>query len=225
VLSDVIGELLPTAVAVACSPIPIVAVVLVLGGPGARARGVAFAVGWVAGLTVASLLIVVIVGTATDPGSDAATGVNWLMAAIGVLFLAMAGQQWTKRPAPGETPKMPSWMASVGSVAPMRAMLLGAGLSGANPKNLALTFAAAAAIADAELAGADALIAAVTFVAIGSVSVVGAVVFYLLGPDRAARPLAAVRQFMAANNATIMMVVLLILGAKLIGDAVAGVWS
>ena len=30
---------------------------------------------------------------------------------------------------------------------------------------------------------------------------------------------------MAQNNATIMMVILVILGAKLIGDAVAGVWS
>ena len=36
--------------------------------------------------------------------------------------------------------------------------------------------------------------------------------------DRAARPLAAVKQFMADNNAVIMMVVLLLLGAKLLGD-------
>ncbi len=80
-------------------------------------------------------------------------------------------------------------------------------------------------MANAGLDGADAVIAVLTFVAIGSVTVVGAVVFYLLGPAKAARPLAAVRQFMAQNNATIMMVILVILGAKLIGDAVAGVWS
>ena len=45
-LLDVIGDLLPAAVAL--SPIPIVAVVLVLGSPGARTAGPAFALGWVA---------------------------------------------------------------------------------------------------------------------------------------------------------------------------------
>lgn len=224
-LSNVIGALLPAAAAVALSPIPIVAVVLVLDSPRARGSGVGFALGWVAGLTIVSLLVVLVLGAATDPGTDAATGVNWLMAGIGVLFLAMAVRQWRKRPTGNETPKMPTWMASISSVTPVKAALLGAALSGANPKNLALTFAASAAIANARLDGADAVIAVLTFVAIGSVTVVGAVVVYLLSPAKAARPLATVRQFMAQNNATIMMVILVILGAKLIGDAVAGVWS
>jgi hypothetical protein len=120
---------------------------------------------------------------------------------------------------------MPSWMASIGSISSTKALGLGAALAAANPKNLALTFAASAAIANAQLGGADTAIAIVTFVAIGSITVVGAVAFYLVTPTGAARPLAAVKQFMADNNATIMMVILLILGAKLLGDALAGVWS
>ena len=68
-------------------------------------------------------------------------------------------------------------------------------------------------------------IAVAVFVAIGSITVVGAVAFYLATPTRAAKPLGAVREFMAANNATIMMVILLILGVKLLGDALSGVWS
>ena len=59
------------------------------------------------------------------------------------------------------------------------------------------------------------------FTALGSITVAGSVLFYLLA-DRAARPLAAVKQFMADNNAVIMMVVLLLLGAKLLGDGLAG---
>lgn len=224
-LSDVIGELLPIAVAVAFSPIPIVAVVLVLDSPRARESGAAFAFGWVAGLTLVSVLVILVVGAASDPGSDPAAGINWLMAGVGVLFLAMAVQQWRKRPTRGETPEMPTWTASVSSITPGRAALLGAALSGANPKNLALTFAASAAIANAELDQADAVLAVLTFVAIGSATVVGAVVAYLLSPTRAAQPLATVRQFMAENNATILMVILALLGAKLIGDAIAGVWA
>ena len=45
--------------------------------------------------------------------------------------------------------------------------------------------------------------------------------FYLVGGKRAARPLDSIKQFMSANNAVIMMVVLLLLGAKLLGDGLA----
>jgi hypothetical protein len=51
------------------------------------------------------------------------------------------------------------------------------------------------------------------------------VLFYLGAPATAARPLAATKQFMSANNAVIMMVVLLLLGAKLLGDGLAGIWQ
>jgi hypothetical protein len=60
--------------------------VLVLDGPRARGSGPAFALGWVAGLTIVSVLVVLITGAASDPGSDAATGVDWLMAGIGLCF-------------------------------------------------------------------------------------------------------------------------------------------
>ena len=56
------------------------------------------------------------------------------------------------------------------------------------------------------------------FVALGSVTVAGAVLFYLVDTKRAARPLEAIRRFMSDNNQVIMMVVLLLLGAKLLGD-------
>ena len=49
-LRQAIGDLLPVAFAVALSPIPVVAVVLVLDAAEVRALGPAFAVGWVAGL-------------------------------------------------------------------------------------------------------------------------------------------------------------------------------
>jgi len=96
---------------------------------------------------------------------------------------------------------------------PRRAMLLGAALSGANPKNLALTFAVAATIAEAGLDDADMVVAVVLFIALGSAAVGGPVLFYLIDADRAARPLAAIRRYMSENNAVITTVVLLLLGA------------
>jgi threonine/homoserine/homoserine lactone efflux protein len=222
VLDDAIGSLLPAAVAVALSPVPIVAIVLVLAGSHARTAGPAFAVGWIAGLTAVSVVVVTIANGAGDPGSAEATGVSWLKLALGLAFWIMAARQWRERPKRGEEPEMPGWMASIEEVSTGRAAVLGVGLSAANPKNLALTMAASATIAKAGLGGSDTAIAIAVFVAIGSVTVVGAVLVSLVAPGPAKHSLAAVREFMTDNNATIMMIIFVILGAKLLGDALPG---
>ena len=219
-LSEAIGDLLPSAVAVALSPIPIVAVVLVLGSTHARTSGPTFALGWVLGLLSVSTVVVLLLSGGADADHDD-PGLNWFKIGIGCLFLVMAGQQWKKRPREGVESTMPSWMASIDTAAPAKAFGLGVGLSGGNPKNLALTLAAAASIAESGLKGSDAALAVGTFVAIGSVTVVGAVAAYLVAPTRTQRPLTALREFLAANNAVIMMVVLLLLGAKMLGDGLA----
>jgi threonine/homoserine/homoserine lactone efflux protein len=220
VLNGAVGDLLPSALAVALSPIPIVAVVLVLGAPRARTAGPSFAAGWIAGLLSVSVVVVLLVASGSDSDGDD-PGLEWFKIAIGIVFLGMAAQQWKKRPRPGQEPEAPSWMATVDRATPARAAVLGAALSGANPKNLALTLAAAASIAEAGLDGTDTAIAVAVFVALGSSSVAGLVLFHLVAGDRAAAPLAAVKQFMSDNNAVIMMIVLLLLGAKLLGDGLA----
>lgn len=221
-LTQAIGDLLPAAVAVALSPIPIVAVVAVLGTPTARSTGPAFALGWVAGLAAVSVIVLLVAGGADDPDSGASSAADWFKVAVGVAFLVLAAEQWHRRPKSGETAAMPSWMATIDTLTPVRALGLGVALSGANPKNLALTAAAAASIAQAGLDEADTTVAVAVFVLIGSLTVVGAVLFHLVAPDRAARPLGAANTFMADNNAVIMMVILLLLGAKVLGDGLAG---
>ena len=106
--------------------------------------------------------------------------------------------------------------------APGKSLVLGAALSGANPKNLALTLAAAASIAQAGLTAARAPSPSPCSSSLGSLTVAGPVLFYMVAGDRAAGPLASIKEFMSAHNAVIMMVVLLVLGAKLLGNGIAG---
>jgi threonine/homoserine/homoserine lactone efflux protein len=218
-LTEAIGDVLPAAAAVALSPIPIIAIVLVLASPRTRAAGPAFAIGWVVGLGAVSVAVTLLASGASEPDSATADGVRWGLAAIGVLFLLMAFRQWRKRPEPGEQPEMPRWMASVGSVTWPRALGLGLLLSAANPKNLALTVAASASIAQSGLEVGERLLADAVFVAIGSITVVGAVLFALVAPRRSVGPLERVRGFMAEHNTAIMFVLLLVLGVKFLGDA------
>ena len=118
---------------------------------------------------------------------------------------------------------MPKWMASIDSFNPGKALGLGAVLSGANPKNLALTAAAAASIAQADLSGGQSAIAVAVFVVLASITVVGPVLFFVFASAKAAAPLASIKEFMSDHNAVIMMVVLLVLGAKLLGEGFGGV--
>jgi threonine/homoserine/homoserine lactone efflux protein len=212
-----IGNFLPSAVGVAISPIPIIAVILMLGTPRARTDGPAFAAGWVVGMVAVSVIVLVVTGTGSMRERSYDT-VNWGQVVLGLVFFALARREWRSRPAKGEPAEMPGWMQAIDQVKPGKAFGLGAALSALNPKNLALTAAAAAQISQAELTGGENVVAIGVFVAIASVTVVGAVVFYLLVGARADKPLAALKEFMVEHNVVIMVVILLVLGAKLLGD-------
>ena len=221
-MGQAIGDLLPSAVGVALSPVPIIAVILILGTPKARSNGPAFAVGWVVGLVIVSVVVVLLAGDADDPDSGSSTTVDVIKLLFGALFLVMALQQWRTRPRDGATAPMPKWMQTIDGFTPGKSLLLGAALSGVNPKNLALTLAAAASIAQAGLDSGGTAVSIAVFVVIGSLTVAGPVVFAMIAKDRATAPLASIKQFMSDHNAVIMMVVLLVLGAKLLGSGIAG---
>lgn len=228
-LIDAIGGLLPAALAVALSPVPVIAVVLVLGSPRARTIGPAFAAGWVIGLAAVSALVIGVLGAADgDSSGTPDTGIAWGRTALGLLMLALAAKEWIGRSGgagdePGDEPALPAWITNVDHLEPPKAFVLGLGLSAANPKNLALTLSAAASIAQVGLSATHEVMAVVAFVAIGSLTVAGTVLAALVAPSAMAQPLDALKQFMTAHGSAIMIVVLLLLGAKLVGDGLAGI--
>ncbi len=217
-----IGYLLPAALGVALSPIPIIAVVLVLGGSKARSSGPAFALGWIVGLAAVSTVAAILFDGADVEGSTPSTAAYLLKFAAGAFFLYLAATSWKKRPRRGEEAVLPPWMTTVETVTTPGALALGVGLSGVNPKNLVLALTAAASVAEAGLDVEQSAVAVLTFVLLGSLTVIGPVVFHLVAPDRATRPLAAIREFMTDNNAVITMAILLLLGATLLGDGISG---
>ena len=65
-MGDAIGQVLSFGVGVALSPVPIIAVVLMLGTPRARSNGPAFIAGWMLGLAVVGTIVLV-----ASSGADA----------------------------------------------------------------------------------------------------------------------------------------------------------
>ena len=116
---------------------------------------------------------------------------------------------------------MPTWMAAIDRFTAGKSFGLGALLSSVNPKNLGLTLAAATSIARAGLSGGETVVSVAVFVVIGSITVAGPVLYYLLAGDRAASVLGEIKEFMSEHNAVIMMILFLVLGGKLVGDGIA----
>lgn len=216
-----IGEVLAAGVGIALSPLAVVAIALILGTPAAKRNGVAFGLGWVFGLVAVSALVVIFAGNAAEAAStpkSATTAGCIAKIALGALLLFFAAMRWRRRPRKGDPQATPKWMASLDQITAGRSFLLGALISGVGPKNLALNIAMSVSLATGGFATADVVGAVVIFVVISSVTVVGPIIVYLAMGQRAEHGLGQMRDYMSSHNNTIMMVLLLVFGAKLIGD-------
>jgi hypothetical protein len=212
-----ISEVLTFAVAVAISPIAIIAVILMLFSARARINGPAFLFGWVVALAAVSTVVYV----ASHDGSvatssTASDSVSWGKIVLGVVFLVLARRNWRRRPAPGAEPSMPKWMARVDTLSPLRAAGLGVVLAVANPKNLILTMGSAAGLAQLGLSTSDAIVATAVFVLLGSVTIAGPVLYALVGGERARAALDSAKAWLGAHNAAVMGALFLVFGVDLI---------
>ena len=222
-MGPAIGDILPFAIGVAVSPVPIIAVILMLFGPKARSTGPAFALGWLLTLAVVGMAVLTVADT-SDVSSEQgpSDAVFAIKLAIGLLLLVLAVRQWRSRPNGGEEPEMPGWMDAIDEFTALRAFGLAALLAGVNPKNLGLTLAAGSTIAQAGLTGAEPWIALLVFVALASVAVVLPVGYYLVARSSAERTLDSLKAWLTKNNATVMSVLFLIIGVLLVGDGMGG---
>ncbi len=222
-MGEAIGQLLPFAVGVAVSPMPVVAVVLMLITPRARANGVTFVVGWMLGIAVAGAIFLAIADPsgASDDGEPAGW-VNWLKLALGLLLLLVAVKEWRARPAPGADAPMPKWMGALDGITPPKAAGLAVLLGTVNPKNLLFILGAVAAVAQTGISGRDQAVAWIVFTLIATIGVAIPLVIYFAMGDRAAAILNGIKVWMSRNNAAMMAVLCLIVGVKLVGDAITG---
>jgi threonine/homoserine/homoserine lactone efflux protein len=222
-MRQAIGQILPLAIAAGISPIPIIGVVLMLVTPRARSNGPAFVLGWVIGLALVGVIGLTVANAAgaSSQGSSA-DGTNTFQIVLGALLIVFALRQWRKRPKPGVEPPMPKWMDAIDHFTPLKSAGMGVVLSAVNPKNLLLAVGAAVTIASTDLSGTDQAIAYLVFAVIASLGVVAPVAIFFTMGDRARPILDDVKAWLGHNNAAIMAVLFLVIGAKILGQGIAG---
>jgi hypothetical protein len=145
-----LGQVLPIAVAVAFSSVPITATILILLSPKRNISGAAFLIGWVAGLTI--VVSVATFGAQALPINSIRTqqtafgiGEVVLGAAL-VVFGIASGVRAVRRPAPAQGAK---WLSAVKSFGPRPSLGLAVILN-FRPKGLLLGVAAGLAIGSSD---------------------------------------------------------------------------
>jgi threonine/homoserine/homoserine lactone efflux protein len=222
-VGDVIADVAPAALGLLLvNPLPILAVILLLFSPKASVTASSFVLGWVAGLVVAMTLLLWVAETEADIGSGRETTLLGavLKIVLGAVLLLFAFRKWEGRPQAGEAGKLPGWIKNLEQATPPKAFGMGALFSGLNPKNFAFTLATVLAIAEADLAPRQAIVSGALYVVIGSLGVAAPVIWYLVARESASATLAIWRDWLTANYAVMMSVILVLFGVALVARGI-----
>ena len=165
------------------------------------------------------MVVVLVAANAGDVStdSDASNASGWLKLILGLVLIVLGIRQFRNRPAPGEAVAMPGWMTTIDSFTPIKALGAGVVLSALNPKNLILTIGAATTLAQAGLSGKKDVVVIVFFVLVSSLTIGAAVLLYFVGGQKAKTLLDGWKVWLAQNDAVVMCVLLVVIGAALAG--------
>ena len=220
-MPQVIGDIIPFGVGVALSPVPIIAVLLLVMAPVGARGGVLFLLARVLAFT-AMTAVFAWASDFIDDTAGSTTPAAVLRLLVGATLVVAAAVKWHRRPRADEEPKLPGWMRSIDGAGPGASFRLGLVLTVANPKEIAFAAGAGLTIGGAMLGAGEMVLAGAVFILLACASVAVPVVAVLVGGERMSPILAEARTWLVRNNAVVMAIVLLVIGAMLIGSGLSG---
>ncbi|MFS0794736.1 GAP family protein [Microbacterium sp. 1P10AE] len=211
-----LSALLPLAVGMAISPLPIVAVVAILLSSRGRVAAPIYT-----GTFFAVTLAVIAVGAATSAGASAGShgeGGRIVVLVLGALlavgFSVMAILSWRGRPRPGAAPKPPSWLAAMDAITPARAAGLGLLMAATNSKNLPLELKGGALIGAAHPSVVVAMLLCLGVAVVGTLTLLIPTALGATGIPSITSALDRLKNEMIEHNAVIMTVLFAVLAAN-----------
>ena len=214
-MDNVFLTLVPSAIAVAISPAPIIELILVLFSTRRTVNATAFIVTLLA-MTALALGIGAAGGQAAGADSaEPSAVVSWVFLALGLLLLGLGIQNWRNRADTSE----PAMFAKVTSLGPAAVAFLAFGAVAMNPKNTVLLLASGEMIATAS----SPWLVGVGFVLVATLPYTLATGYALFGGEASDARLDRMRVWLVAHNRLIMGVVCGLLGLVLTLKGAAGI--
>ncbi|QNO36931.1 GAP family protein [Protaetiibacter sp. SSC-01] len=222
---DVLGVLLPLALGVALSTVPITVVLALLLSPRGQAVGVAYLVGYALGLALVTVgftagLRAIPRGDAQLPDVVVGTG-EILIGLVGVWFAVWVFRRGRRRTTGDDIdPEVPGWLRRVGRMKASTAFLVGLGLN-VRPKALVLATAAALAFNAGELTPLVWAVGTAVYLAIGLSTVAAPVIVVWRSGERARPTLRRAHAWVSRNSYVVTAVVVIMVAVVLIGDGLS----
>jgi len=217
-MPQAIGQILPIAVAVAVSSVPIMASILILLSPRRAQSAVPFLIGWALGMAV--VVTICTIGAQAIPTSrsarqpDTAIGIAEIL--VGAALVAIAIVAWI-RARRNPTDAMPKWLNRVGSFGPWTAFGVASALN-VRPKGLLLAIAAGLALSGDELSQGQTAVAIGIYTLIGASTVAVPIIVTQANPERMEPRLLSMKEWVERNNGAVTAVILLMIGVVIIGN-------
>jgi threonine/homoserine/homoserine lactone efflux protein len=224
-ISTAIGNMLPFAFGVAFSPIPIIAVILILVSAKGQSNSFSFIFGWIVGLSIISgMVIFFATGHDYSPGSKPSLIASLIKICFGLFLLFLSYKSWINRPKKGEKAQDPQWMKNLDQFTPLKSMGLGVLLGAFNPKNLGVTVTAALLLAGYHLPVTQTIISLSIFVLIATLGISLPVFVSWLGGRQTEKILNEWKEWLSSNSSTIMFMLFLFLGISAFGKGLEGLF-
>lgn len=221
-MDNLMAVVVGSALGVAASPLPIVALLIILLTRRATLSSLVFLAAWVAGVAAAITIAISFAGRIKPPhGLDLESeGLVTLLFGVGLFATAWISRRGRFR---SEDPEAaPRWVAAVDGLSPLGGALLALSNAMTSPKNLALAISAGLAISQARLRQPGESMMALMYVFIASTSILAPVVVYFMGGEASRAVLTRWKQVITARAAAIVEVTLFVFGIAL---AMKGVYN
>ncbi|MEV0803986.1 GAP family protein [Kribbella sp. NPDC050281] len=211
----------PLAVAVALSPVPVIATLLMLLARRSTDTGLGFLLGWTAGIAVVTTVSALFASTSrVEARSDTSPmATDWILLWLGLLLLLLGIRGWSRRRRSPAVTTRPRWMDALDSFSRVRAAGLGVVLSALNPKNLAICAVAGAMIGDTSGETVEQVAAIAVFVVIATSTVALPVLSYLVARDRLRPSLDRLREWLEENSRAVVSALFVAIGLVLLAQA------
>ena len=216
-MPQAIGQLLPIALAVAISSVPIMATILILLSPKRAQSAVPFMVGWILGIAAVVSICTAfaqLIPTSRSPRRpETVIGVAEILVGLALVVIAIIEWQRARR---NPATAMPKWLNAVGTFGPWAAFGVAFALN-VRPKGLLLAIAAGLALRAEDLTLGESAVAILIYTVIGCSTVAVPIIVTLADPQGMQPRLVSAKEWIGRNSGVVTALILLLIGVVIIG--------
>jgi Sap, sulfolipid-1-addressing protein len=220
---SVLAKVLPIALAMALSTVPLTATLLLLLSPRGRRSSVTFMIGWLVGLT--AVVVLFGGGASALPLSTRRTQATAIAAAelvIGTGLVILGLVTWYRSRSRQHSAL--AWLERIGAVGPVAALGIGLLLT-VRPKGLLLGAAAGLALASQPLHPGQTAAVVVVYVVVSASTVTVPILLTLATPNRMEPRLVTWRTWLDDNGRLVTSIAVILLGAAVVAAGLVGLFG